>query len=259
MSLCERTKDKDLKSQQCLYASFFGNFPLLDCAWPALMANLYNRPNIPCFFGPFHSIHSFQLIQLTYFTDLQVLSISNMGNEANKTAAAANDLNPNGFITEREVDGERRSVRRYNDGRVSGRGGSIEGTRQGSRKNSTGISGRARPPTSHPRDLDCRSTPAASGPSDVADITAAMAKLTVDHPTSPKVKKLSKKLNLDADPGIETVTLQKVTPSPTPSVASSTCSAGSKSSVNARIAEIEDRVRKHIKSRLQTIKEEDEE
>jgi hypothetical protein len=86
-----------------------------------------------------------------------------------------------------------------------------------------------------------------------------MAKLTVDHPTSPKVKRLSKKLTLDADPGIETVTLRKVTPSPTPSVASSTCSTGSNSSVNARIAEIEDRVRKHIKSRLQSIKEEDEE
>ncbi|CAG7935046.1 unnamed protein product [Penicillium nalgiovense] len=232
---------------------------LVRVAWPALMAKLYICPNIPCFFGPFHSIHSFQLIQLTYFTDLQVLSISNMGNEANKAAGAANDLNPNGFTTDREVDGERRSIRHYNDGRVSGRGRSIEDSRQVSRKNSTGTGGRARPPTSHPRDLGDRSTPAASGPSDVADITAAMAKLTVDHPTSPKVKRLSKKLNLDADPGIETVTLRKVNLSPTPSVISSTCSKGTNSSVNARIAEIEDRVRKHIKSRLQSIQEEDEE
>ncbi|KAJ5576366.1 hypothetical protein N7535_003292 [Penicillium sp. DV-2018c] len=29
--------------------------------------------------------------------------------------------NPNGFITERELAGERRSIRRYNDGRISGR------------------------------------------------------------------------------------------------------------------------------------------
>ena len=181
-----------------------------------------------------------------------------MGNEANKTAAAANNLNPNGFITDRKVDGERRSIRHYNDGRVSGRGGSIEGSCQGSCKNSIGTGGRARCPTSHPRDLGGRSTPAASGPSDVADITAAMVKLTVDHPTSPKVKRLSKKLNLDGYPGMEAVTLRKVTPSPTSSVTSSTYSTGSSRSVNVRIAEIEDRVRKHTKSRLQSIEEDEE-
>lgn len=181
-----------------------------------------------------------------------------MGNEANKTTEAASDLNPNGFITDREVDGERRSIRHYNDGRVSGRGRSVEGSlRTKMHKNPTGTGGRARPPTSHPGNLGGRSTPVTSGSSDIADITAAMAKLTVDHPTSPKVKRLSKKLNLDADPRIETVTLRKVTPSSTASVASSTCSTGSNSSVNARIAEIEDRVRKHIKTRLQSIKEED--
>ncbi|CAG8906914.1 unnamed protein product [Penicillium egyptiacum] len=184
-----------------------------------------------------------------------------MGNEANQTTGAANDLNPNGFITDREVDGERRSIRHYNDGRVSGRGRSVEGSlRAKMRKDSTGAGGRDRPPpTSHPRDMGSRSTPVASGPSDIADITAAMAKLAVGHPTSPKVKRLSKKLNLDADSGIETVTLRKVTPSSTASVASSTCSTDSNSSVNARIAEIEDRVRKHIRTRLQSIKEEDEE
>ncbi|KAJ6128387.1 hypothetical protein N7471_009604 [Penicillium samsonianum] len=181
-----------------------------------------------------------------------------MGNEANKTTEAASDLNPNGFITDREVDGERRSIRHYNDGRVSGRGRSVEGSlRTKMHKNPTGTGGRARPLTSHPGNLGGRSTPVASGSSDIADITAAMAKLTVDHPTSPKVKRLSKKLNLDADPRIETVTLRKVTPSSTASVVSSTCSTGSNSSVNARIAEIEDRVRKHIKTRLQSIKEED--
>ncbi|CAI7653094.1 unnamed protein product [Penicillium discolor] len=175
-----------------------------------------------------------------------------MSDEANTTTEAANDLNPNGFITNRELDGERRSIRHYNDGRVSGRGRSVEGSlRTKMRKNSTGAGGRVRPPISRSRDL--------SGPSDIADITAAMAKLTVDHPTSPKVMRLSKKLNLDADSGIETVTLRKVTPSSTASVASSTCSTGSRSSVNARIAEIEGRVRKHIKNRLQSIKEEQEE
>lgn len=182
-----------------------------------------------------------------------------MGNEANTTTEAANDLNPNGFITDRELDGERRSIRHYNDGRVSGRVRSVEGSlRTKMQNNSTGAGGRARPPTSRPRDLSGRSTPAvASGPSDIADITAAMAKLTVDHPTSPKVKRLSKKLNLDADSGIETMALRKVTPSSTASVAS-TCSTGSRSSVNARIAEIEGRVREHIKTRLQSIKEEQE-
>ncbi|CAI7658306.1 unnamed protein product [Penicillium viridicatum] len=176
-----------------------------------------------------------------------------MDNEANTTTEAASDLNPNGFITNRELDGERRSIRHYNDGRVSGRGRSVEGSlRTKMRKNSTGAGGRARP-------LNGRSILAvASGPSDIADITAAMAKLTVDHPTSPKVKRLSKKLNLDADSGIETVTLRKVTPSSTASVVS-TCSTSSRSSVNARIAEIEGRVREHIKTRLQSIKEEDEE
>ncbi|CRL27916.1 EF-Hand 1, calcium-binding site [Penicillium camemberti] len=184
-----------------------------------------------------------------------------MDNEANTTTEAANDLNPNGFITNRELDGERRSIRHYNDGRVSGRGRSVEGSlRTKMRKNSTGAGGRARPPTSRSRDLSGRATPAVrSGPSDIADITAAMAKLTVDHPTSPKVKKLSKKLNLDAYSGIETVALRKVTPSSTASVASSTCSTGSRSSVNARIAEIEGRVRKHIKTRLHSITEEQEE
>ncbi|KAJ5603527.1 hypothetical protein N7537_006483 [Penicillium hordei] len=184
-----------------------------------------------------------------------------MGNEANTTIKAANDLNPNGFITDRELDGERRSIRHYNDGRVSGRGRSVEGTlRTKMQKSPTGAGGRARPPTSRPRDLSGRSTPAvASGSSDIADITAAMAKLTADHPASPKVKRLSKKLNLDADSGIETVTLRKVTTLSMDSGASSTCSTGSRSSVNARIAEIEGRVRGHIKTRLQSIKEEPEE
>ncbi|KAJ5518461.1 hypothetical protein N7453_000883 [Penicillium expansum] len=184
-----------------------------------------------------------------------------MSNEANKTTEAASDLNPNGFITDRELDGERRSIRHYNDGRISRRGSSVEASlRTKMHRHSTGTEGRAWLPTSHPGDLSGRSPPVggASGPSDIADITAAMAKLTVDHPTSPKVKRLSKKLNLDADPGIETVTLRKVTPSSTASMTSSTCSTHSKSSVNARIAEIEDRVRKHIKTRLQFIEEEDE-
>ncbi|CAI7572542.1 unnamed protein product [Penicillium crustosum] len=190
-----------------------------------------------------------------------ILSITDMENEANMTTEAANDLNPNGFITNRELDGERRSIRHYNDGRVSGRGRSVEGSlRSKMQKNSTGAGGRARPPTSRSRDLSGRSTPAfVSGSSDIAGITAAMAKLTVDHPTSPKVKRLNKKLNLDAYSGFETVTLRKVTPSSTASVASSTCSTGSRSSVNARIAEIEGRVRKHIKTQLQSIKEEQEE
>ena len=183
-----------------------------------------------------------------------------MGNEANKTTEAASDLNPNGFITDRELDGERRSIRHYNDGRVSGRGRSVEGSpRTRMPKDSTGIGGRSRPLTSHSRDSGGRSTPITFDPSDIAEITAAMAKLTVDHFASPKVKRLSEKLNLDANPGIETVTLRKVTPSSMASVTSSTCSTGSNSSVNARIAEIEDRLKKHIKTRLQSIKEEDEE
>ncbi|CDM35566.1 hypothetical protein DTO013E5_7960 [Penicillium roqueforti] len=183
-----------------------------------------------------------------------------MDNEAKKTTEAASDLNPNGFITDRELDGERRSIRHYNDGRVSGRGRSVEGSlRTTMRKNSTRTGNRSRPLTSHSRDSGGRSTPIVFNPSDIADITAAMAKLTVDHPTSPKVKRLSKKLNFDAGPGIEIVTLRRVTPSPTASVASSICSTGSNSSVNARIAEIEDRLKKHIKTRLQSIKEEDEE
>ncbi|KGO71108.1 hypothetical protein PITC_080450 [Penicillium italicum] len=180
-----------------------------------------------------------------------------MSNEAIKTTEAASDLNPNGFVTDREVDGERRSIRHYNDGRISRRGSSAEGSLPTKmHRHSIGIGGHARPPTSHLRALSGRSTPViASGPSDIADITAAMAKLTVDHPTSSKVKRLSKKLNLDADPGIETVTLRKVTPSSTASMASSTRSTGSKSSVNARIAEIEDRVRNHIQTRLHSIEE----
>ncbi|CAI7620557.1 unnamed protein product [Penicillium glandicola] len=191
----------------------------------------------------------------------QILFIAHMGDEANKTTHAASDHNPNGFVTDRELHGERRSIRHYNNGRVSGRGKSVEASiRTNSRKNSIVSGGRARPLTSHHRGLGGRSTPAAGSISaDVAHITAAMAKLTVDHPTSPRVKRLSKKLNLDADPRIETVTLRKVTPSSAASMASSTCSTGSKSSVNARIADIEDRVRKHINTRLQPIREEDEE
>lgn len=37
------------------------------------------------------------------------------------------DTRPNGFITEREVDGERRSIRYYNDGRISSRSSSRAG------------------------------------------------------------------------------------------------------------------------------------
>ncbi|KAJ5383347.1 hypothetical protein N7517_001258 [Penicillium concentricum] len=184
-----------------------------------------------------------------------------MGNEAAMTTEAASDLNPNGFVTDREVDGERRSIRHYNDGRVSGRGRSVEASlRTKMHKNSTRTGSRARPPTSHPWELSGRSTPAVGpGPPDIADITAAMAKLTADHPTSTKVKRLNKKLNLDADLGIETVTMRKVTPSSLASVVSSKCSTGSNSSVNARIADIEDRVRNHIDTRLQPVREEDEE
>ncbi|EKV13027.1 EF-Hand 1, calcium-binding site [Penicillium digitatum] len=182
-----------------------------------------------------------------------------MSNEAHKTSEAASNFNPNGFVTDREVGGQRRSIRHYNNGRISRRGSSVEGSiRIKMHGHSKVTGGRARPPTFHFRCLSGRSTPAvASGPSDNANITAEMAKLTVDHPTSPKIEGLSKKLNLDADPGTETVTLRKVTPSSTASMASSTCSFGSNSSVNARIAEIEDRVRKHVKTRLQFVKEED--
>lgn len=52
-------KKKELKRQQYLCRSFFGNFPLVKLAWPAMMAELHNCPYIPCFFGPLHSIHSF--------------------------------------------------------------------------------------------------------------------------------------------------------------------------------------------------------
>jgi hypothetical protein len=181
-----------------------------------------------------------------------------MGNDSPQTTEAANDLNPNGFVTDREVDGERRSIRHYNDGRISGRGRNVEASLRTKMRNSSETGCRVRPPTSR-RESGGRSTPTGSGPAGVADITAAMAKLTVDHPNSAKVKKLSKKLNLDADPGIETVTLRKVTPSSVASVVSSKCSGSSSGSVNARIADIENRVRKHIKTRLQSITEEDEE
>lgn len=42
-----------------------------------------------------------------------------MTNEANQTTDAASEENPNGFITDRAIDGQRRSIRQYNDGRVS--------------------------------------------------------------------------------------------------------------------------------------------
>ncbi|KAJ5189765.1 hypothetical protein N7491_008191 [Penicillium cf. griseofulvum] len=134
-----------------------------------------------------------------------------MGNDSSKTTGAANDLNPNGFVTDREVDGERRSIRHYNDGRISGRGRSVEASlRTKMHRNSSGTGSCVRPRTFHHGESGGRSTPAVgSGPADVADITAAMAKLTIDHPTSAKVKRLSKKLNLDVDPEIETVTLRK--------------------------------------------------
>ncbi|KAJ5164671.1 uncharacterized protein N7500_006501 [Penicillium coprophilum] len=184
-----------------------------------------------------------------------------MGNEAAKTTEAASDLNPNGFVTDRKIDGERRSLRHYNDGRVSGRGRSVgSDLRTKMHKNCTKTRGRARPLTSHPGESSDRSTPAAGpSPSDIAEITAAVAKLKTDHPTSAKVKRLSKKLNPNADSTIETVTLRKVTSSSVASVVSSRCSTGSRSSVNARIADIEDRIRNHIKPRLLSIREEDEE
>ncbi|KAJ5836116.1 hypothetical protein N7447_002142 [Penicillium robsamsonii] len=184
-----------------------------------------------------------------------------MGNETVKTTEAASDLNPNGFVTDREVDGERRSIRHYNDGRVSGRGRSVEASlRTKMHKNFTEAGSHARPPTSHCWELSGRSTPAVGpGPPDIADLTAAMAKLTADHPASAKVKRLSKNLNLDADPGIGPVAIPKVTPLSVASVVSSKRSTGSGSSVNARIADIEDRVRNHINTRLQPLREEDEE
>ncbi|OQE34362.1 hypothetical protein PENCOP_c019G06044 [Penicillium coprophilum] len=184
-----------------------------------------------------------------------------MSNEAAKTTEAASDLNPNGFVTDRKVDGERRSLRHYNDGRVSGRGRRVESNlRTKMHKNSTRTRSHARPLTLHPGELSGRSTPAAGpSPSDIAGITAAVAKLTADHPTSAKVKRLIKKLNLDADSTIETGTLRKVTSSSVASVVSSNCSTGSNSSVNARIADIEDRIRNHIKQRLLPVREEDEE
>ncbi|KAJ5860486.1 uncharacterized protein N7529_007796 [Penicillium soppii] len=43
-------------------------------------------------------------------------------NKSPKTAnVCAPGMNPNGFTTDRKVDGERRSIRRYNDGRISSR------------------------------------------------------------------------------------------------------------------------------------------
>jgi hypothetical protein len=246
------------------------------------MANIYKRPHIPCFL-PVHHVHPIYLLNAFHPINLTNLTCAfdrltdpiheSMANTAERSPEAVNEPNPNGFVTERELAGERRSIRRYNDGRVSGRSASVEpgprtraSTRNSSRScsrndtgNTTRASSRMGPFISRRSSFTDRPPSAIQSKlSDMAaEISAEVVDLFADNPDSSTAKKFLVSWSIQKNAKGGTATPKHLTHSTGASVTSSNCSTKTNGSVIARIADIEDRVRKH-NVRLKPVLEGDE-
>ncbi|KAJ5145606.1 uncharacterized protein N7515_000170 [Penicillium bovifimosum] len=180
---------------------------------------------------------------------------------AERSTEAANESNPNGFVTKRKIDGERRSIRHYSDGRVSERSASVEpaprtrastraSTRNSSRSCSRNDTCNTTRASSHMGPFISRRSSFADRPpsafqsklSDLAaEISAEVARFSADKPGSASAERLRTTWS--------NVRSGKATPKNTihssgASVASSNCSTRTGGSVLDRIADIEDRVRR---------------
>ncbi|KAJ5562256.1 hypothetical protein N7461_001017 [Penicillium sp. DV-2018c] len=191
--------------------------------------------------------------------------------------------NPNGFITERELAGERRSIRRYNDGRISGRSSVEPGPRRrASTSTSTRNSSRSPSRTDNTGDttrassrmgpfisrrsslslsLSCadrdRPPSSSSSPSPfhsnklsdlAAEISAEVARFSADKPNSASAQRLRATWN-NVRNGKKAMPkkVNEIHSSGTGAagVAGSSCSTRMEGSIIARIvADIEDRIRK---------------
>jgi hypothetical protein len=165
---------------------------------------------------------------------------------ANETIA--NDAHPNGFITEREVNGERRSVRHYKDGRISSRNNSFSGDIPLSRTTSSASARQAKRSTF----WDPSATHSVAGDAETPDITSATETFTISEPT-PKTQKPSHPVE-STEPEVETATLRNVTSASKPASSSSNTSTGS-GSVLDRVANIETNIKKFEKTCLGSIDE----
>lgn len=178
---------------------------------------------------------------------------------ANETIA--NDAHPNGFITEREVNGERRSVRHYNDGRISSRNNSFSGDIPLSRTTSSASVKQAKKPTFWDPSASSQTssaTPSVADDAEFPDITSSIEELTISEPT-PKTQKISHPVEI-TDPEVEkveAVTLRNVTPASKQASSFSKTRTG-RGSVLDRVANIETNIKKFSKTRLGSIDEEEE-
>lgn len=163
--------------------------------------------------------------------------------------------NPNGFTTEREVDGERRCVRHYNDGRVSSRDSS---RRRISPPSSPNIS-RCRTarassrPTSHSTSRSTSRASSDSGSAGSVELISAVEKLEISDDLSVE------KLHGTSDPELTAgrVALEMLESTSRP--ASVKLKSGDGNTVLHRVAEIETQLNRLEKCRLVHIPEEEEE
>ena len=183
------------------------------------------------------------------FSDID--TITTMAKE-NNTA----DINPNGFITEREVNGERRSVRHYNDGRISSRNNSRSNRRTISRTASSASINSTKKATFWDPSASSRAssaTPSVVDGPETPDLSSAVEALTISEPTS-KPQKICHPF--EKDPEVDTVTLRTVTQLSRPASVWSNASIGS-GNVHDRVANIETNIKKFGKTRLGSIAEEE--
>ena len=150
--------------------------------------------------------------------------------------------NPNGFITEREVDGERRSIRHYNDGRVSSRNSSREG-RISSRPTSRASFTRSRVNSQTTSRSASRSTRRASSESGVGLVELFFEMDELDMPEHHRLLESEAPPDLsNTNREIKSLASQTVVPTSSPDLLSS--GTAKESHVLSRVAKIENQIKK---------------
>lgn len=153
--------------------------------------------------------------------------------------------NPNGFITEREVDGERRSIRHYNDGRVSSRNSSRQGSIS-SRSTSSASLTRSRVSSRSASPSTTWSTPGASSGGGVGLVELFFEIEDIDipeHNDSPESEVRPNSSNTNRE--TETLASHKLVSASSPALLGSNTAKGGH--VLDRVAKIENRIRKLAK------------
>ncbi|KAJ5874438.1 uncharacterized protein N7529_002868 [Penicillium soppii] len=177
-------------------------------------------------------------------------------------AKAKNDTNttPNKFITEREVSGERRSIRHYNDGRVSSRRNSQTYLSNSlSRSTSSASVDRAKKDTFRNPSANSRAsstTPSAVGNAEGPETSSVVEALTILDPRS-DAQKICHPFETTGSE-TETITLRQVGRASRPDLMCPKASIGS-GSVHDRVVNIETNLKKFEKTFFGSIAEKEEE